>query len=76
MKRDIAIEEIRAVRHQMSAECGHDITRYIAMLREEGKQWQEQIQRGKELTKQLEAERKKYPAKTDQTLTLRDKPKP
>ena len=75
MKRDIAIEEIRAVRHQMSAECGHDITRYIAMLREEEKQWQEQIQRGKELTKQLEAERKKYPAKPEDSMALRDKPK-
>ncbi|MSU57742.1 MAG: hypothetical protein EXS35_06100 [Pedosphaera sp.] len=76
MKRDIAIEEIRAVRHQLSAECGHDITRYIAMLREEGKQFQEQIKRGKELTTRLKAEREKYPAKKDDTLALRDKPKP
>ncbi len=76
MKKDIAIEEIRAVRHQMSAECGHDITRYIAMLREEGKQFQEQINRGKELTARLKAEREKYPAKPDDIFALRDKPKP
>lgn len=74
MKRDIAIEEIRAVRHQMSAECGHDITRYSAMLREEGKQFQEQIQRGKELMARLKAEREKYPAQQDDALALRDKP--
>lgn len=74
MKKDIAIEEIRAVRHQMSAECGHDITRYIAMLREEGKQFQEQINRGKELTARLKAEREKYPAPPDDIFALRDKP--
>lgn len=76
MKRDIAIEEIRAVRHQMSAECGHDIIRYIAMLREEGKQFQEQIKRGKELTARLKAEREKYPTEKVVTLALRDKHKP
>ncbi|MBI5774985.1 MAG: hypothetical protein HZA89_14750 [Verrucomicrobia bacterium] len=75
MKKDIAIEEIRAVRHQMSAECGHDINRYFAMLREEEKQFQEQIQRGKELTARLKLEREKYPEKTDDSPVLRAKPK-
>lgn len=32
--RDPAIEEIRAVRHQISAECGHDTKRLLAYYRE------------------------------------------
>ena len=76
MKKDIAIEEIRAVRHQMSAECGHDITRYFAMLREEEKHFPEQIRRGKELMARLKTERENYPGKAEDPLVLRDKPKP
>jgi hypothetical protein len=34
---DQAIEEIRAVGHRISAEHGHDITKYVATLREEEK---------------------------------------
>ena len=72
---DKAIEEIREVRHRISAEFGHDITRYLAHLREEEKQHQEQIQRGKELLAQREVERRRYPEKTEAGLALRDKPK-
>src|SRR6266516_1461420 len=35
MKPDIAIHEIREVRHQMTAECGHDLDRFFAMLEAE-----------------------------------------
>lgn len=73
---DQAIEEIREVRHRISAEFDHDITKYLAYLREEEKQHQEQIQRGKELLARRDTERKKYPEKADDALLLRDKPKP
>jgi paraquat-inducible protein B len=72
---DQAIEEIREVRRRISAEFDHDITKYLAHLREEEKQHQEQIQRGKELLAQRAAERQKYPEKTDNDLALREKPK-
>jgi hypothetical protein len=72
---DQAIEEIRAVRHRISAEHDHDIAKYLAHLREEEKQWQEQIQRGKQLTQKLKAERQGCPEKTEDTLALREEPK-
>ncbi len=75
MKRDIAIEEIRAVRHQMSAECGHDITRYFALLRAEEEYFPEQIRRGRELMTRLKEERETHPEKTAAPLVLRDQPK-
>ena len=55
---DEAIEEIRAVRRRISAEFGHDITKYVAYLREEEKNHPEQIQRGKELLAKRDAERR------------------
>ena len=73
---DQAIEESREVRRRISAEFGHDITKHLAYLREEEKQHQEQIQRGKELLARRDAERKKYPQKTEDSLALRDKPQP
>ncbi len=73
---DQAIEEIREVRRRISAEFDQDITKYLAYLQEEEKQHQEQIQRGRELLARREAERQKYPEKTDDALALRDKPKP
>ena len=71
---DQAIEEIREVRHRISAEFGHNITKYLAYLREEEKQHPEQIQRGRELLARRNAERKKYPETTSESLILRDKP--
>ncbi len=73
---DQAIEEIREVRRRISAEFGHDITKYLAYLREEEKQHPEQIQRGRELLARRDAERKKYPETTSDAMVLRDKPKP
>jgi len=72
---DQAIEEIREVRHRISTEFDHDITKYLAYLREEEKQHPEQIQRGKELLARRDAERKKYSETTSEPLALRDKPK-
>jgi hypothetical protein len=46
---DKAIEEIRAVRHRISAEHGHDITKYLADLRVEEKQHALQLRLGKKL---------------------------
>ena len=73
---DQAIEEIREVRHRISAEFHHDITQYLAYLRELEKEYPEQIRRGKELLAQRDAEQQQYPETADETLALRDKPKP
>ena len=72
---DQAIKEIREVRHRISAEFDHDITKYIAYLREEEKQHQEQIQRGRELLARRKAERHEYSENADDALIMRDKPK-
>jgi hypothetical protein len=50
--------EIRAVRHRISTEHGHDITKYLASLRVEEKQHPVQLKRGKELLARRRAERK------------------
>lgn len=73
---DQAIEEIRAVRHRISTEHGHDITKYLASLSAEEGQHAAQLARGAELLARRKAERKQYPAPTDDTLALRDRPKP
>lgn len=72
---DQAIEEIRAVRHRISAEHGHDVAKYMADLRAEEKQHATQLKRGEKLLAQRNAERKKYPATTGKTMALREKPK-
>lgn len=72
---DQAIEEIREVRRRISAEFDHDITKYLAYLREQEKQHPEQIQRGRELLARRAAERQKYPKVTGESLALRDIPK-
>ncbi|MGA2788781.1 MAG: hypothetical protein ABSF60_14775 [Verrucomicrobiota bacterium] len=72
---DKAIEEIRAVRHRISTEHGHDITKYLASLRAEEKQHPTQLKRGKELLARRHAERKKYPAITVTAMALRERPK-
>jgi hypothetical protein len=73
---DKAIEEVREVRHRISAEHGHDISKYLASLRAEEDQHAAQLKRGQELLAQRRAERKNYPATSAETLALRDKPKP
>jgi len=50
MRADIAIEEIREVRHRISAEFDHDLDKYFAFLQEESKKYQEQINRFREMT--------------------------
>ena len=55
MINDEVIDEIRAVRHRMSAECGHDVGRFFDMMQkyqEEHPDWfadtEEWLQRRKE----------------------------
>ncbi len=72
---DQAIEEIRAVRHRISAEHGHDITKYLADLRAEEKQHAAQLKRGAELLAKRKAERGKYPVLTNDAMALRERPK-
>ncbi len=43
--KDVALEDIRKVRHEISAECGHDLDRFFAFMLEEQKKYQEQINR-------------------------------
>ena len=69
---DKAIEEIRAVRHRISAGHGHDIAKYLASLSEEEKQHAAQLQRGQELLARRKAERNKYATTADDVLLLRE----
>lgn len=72
---DKAIEEIRVVRHRISAEYNHDIAKYLASLRAEEKQHAAQLKRGKELLARRKAERSKYPALSGEAMALRERPK-
>jgi hypothetical protein len=73
---DKAIEEIRTARHRISAEHGHDITKYLASLRAEEKQHPAQLKRGKELLlARRRAERKQYPVLAGDALVMRERPK-
>ncbi len=72
---DQAIEEIRAVRHRISTDHGHDITKYLASLRAEEKEHATQLRRGEELLARRKAEREIYPALTGDAMVLRDRPK-
>jgi hypothetical protein len=73
---DRAIEEIRAVRHRISTEHGHDITKYLTTLSAEESQHEAQLKRGEELLARRKAERKQHPAPAGDMLALRDRPKP
>jgi hypothetical protein len=68
MRADIAIEEIREVRHRISAEFDHDLDKYFAFLQEESKKYQEQINRFREMTRAKQES--SAPA-----LELRERPK-
>jgi hypothetical protein len=70
---DQAIEEIRAVRHRISTEHGHDITKYLASLRVDEQQHAAQLKRGKELLARRKVERKKYPALTGKAMAMRER---
>jgi hypothetical protein len=46
---DKAIEQIRAVRHHISARHGHNVSKYLAVLHKEEKLHPQQLRRGKRL---------------------------
>ena len=75
MKPDIAIQEIREVRHQMTAECGHDLDRFFAMLQAEGKRFEPQIRRFREIERQYQQASIPQADEPESTMVLRDKPK-
>jgi len=72
---DQAIEEIRAVRHHISAEHGHDVGKYLADLRAEENQHAAQLKRGAKLLARHHAERERFPAIPGEAMVLRDRPK-
>ena len=76
MKPDIAIQEIREVRHQMTAECGHDLDRFFAMLQAEEKKFAPQIQRFREIEQQYQQASIPQADDPADSMVLRDKPKP
>jgi hypothetical protein len=52
MKDDPAIREIRDVRHEISARCGHDLDRFFAFMKKDEKRFQKQINRFHRLNRQ------------------------
>jgi hypothetical protein len=72
---DQAIEEIRSVRHRISTEHGHDITKYLDSLRAEEERHAAQLKRGEKLLAERKAERSKYPTLTGEAMALRERPK-
>ncbi len=70
MKPDIAIEELRELRHQLSAEFGHDLDRYFAYLEAEQEKYRDQIDRFHKLDRLIPRPTVAEP------MVLRDKPKP
>ena len=52
MKDDPAIQEIRDVRHEISARCGHDLDKFFAFMKKDEKRFQKQINRFHQLNKQ------------------------
>jgi hypothetical protein len=76
MKRDTAIEEIREIRHQMSAESGHDLDRFFAMPKEDEKQFEPQIRRFHEIERQYREAAAPLVDEPEKDRVLRDKPKP
>jgi len=52
MKDDPAIQEIRNVRHEISARCGHDLDRFFAFMKKDEKRFRKQIKRFHRLNEQ------------------------
>ena len=52
MKDDPTIQEIRGVRHELSASCAHDLDRFSAFMKEDEKRFQKQIKRAHRLNEQ------------------------
>jgi hypothetical protein len=74
MKDDIAIQEIREVRHRMSAECGLDLDRFFAMLRAEEKEFEPQIRRWREVERQYQLACAPREDDQENVLVLRERP--
>ena len=72
---DQAIEEIRAVRHRISAAHGHDVAKYLADLRVEEQQHAAQLKRGAKLLGQRKPKAGKYPMLSSATMVPRERPK-
>jgi hypothetical protein len=53
--KDDMIEEIRAVRHQISEEFGHNIQQYIAYLNSQQEQYAQQLELGRQVLKKSSA---------------------
>jgi hypothetical protein len=75
MKSDMAIQEIREVRHQMTAECGHDLDRFFAMLQAEEKKFEPQVRRFREIERQYQQASLPQTKDPVDEMVLRDKPK-
>jgi len=52
--KDEIIEEIRAVRHQISEEFGHDVQHYIDYLNRQSDEYAHQLELGRQLLKRSE----------------------
>jgi hypothetical protein len=74
--KDIAMQEIRDVRHRMSEECGHDLDRFFAMLQEEEKACEPQIRRWREMQREYQQASTPRENVPQDTMSLRDKPLP
>jgi len=70
-----AIEEIREVRHRISAEFDHDVTKHLAYLRAQEAQHLAQIQRGREILARRDAFRRQYPETFGTPLAIHDEAK-
>ena len=68
MKTDKAIEEVREVRHRISAEFGHDLDKYFSYLQTEQEKYREQINRFRRLDRPL-------PEPETEEMALREQPK-
>lgn len=76
MKEDVPIQEIREVRRRMTAEAGHDLDRFFALLKEEEKQFEPQIQRWREIERQYQQSSLPVVNEAEDAMVLRDRPKP
>lgn len=63
-------------RHRISAEHGHDISKYLADLQAKEKPNADQLKLGEELLAKRKAERTKYPTPSSEAMALHDQPKP
>jgi hypothetical protein len=52
MKDDPAIQEIRDVRHEISARCGHDLDKFFAFMKNDERRFRKQINRFHRLNRQ------------------------